>query len=216
VSELEQLVPPPSPLKQDPESLTLRGRPRPVIRFRKGLIIGLTGTALASLVLLTWVSLEPPSFRFAAIQDAGEPAAHSSPDVLAGAPGAYSDVPRLGPPLPGDLGRPILEQQRELAGGNGLASTWPPDPEAERAAADGQRRAEQQRTARASPVLFQLSKTASAGPPRAKSGAVPLPQAPEIAAVAPEGPQMHKQDFARSSSGDIDPHIVTGPVSLGS
>ena len=32
-----------SPTKEDPERLVLRGKPRPVVRFRRGLIVGLTG-----------------------------------------------------------------------------------------------------------------------------------------------------------------------------
>lgn len=36
---------------------------------------------------------------------------HSTPDGLAGLPKDYSGVPKLGPPLPGDLGRPILAAQ---------------------------------------------------------------------------------------------------------
>lgn len=35
----------------------------------------------------------------------------STPDGLAGLPKDYSGVPKLGPPLPGDLGRPILNAQ---------------------------------------------------------------------------------------------------------
>lgn len=33
-------------------------------------------------------------------------------DGLAGLPTDYSDIPKLGPPLPGDLGRPILDAQK--------------------------------------------------------------------------------------------------------
>src|SRR3546814_2825602 len=33
-------------------------------------------------------------------------------DAVAGAPKDYGDVPKLGPPLPGDLGKPILDEQR--------------------------------------------------------------------------------------------------------
>lgn len=36
---------------------------------------------------------------------------HSTPDGLVGLPKDYSGVPKLGPPLPGDLGRPILAAQ---------------------------------------------------------------------------------------------------------
>ncbi|MBS0532938.1 MAG: conjugal transfer protein TraI, partial [Proteobacteria bacterium] len=35
----------------------------------------------------------------------------TTPDGLAGLPKDYSGVPKLGPPLPGDLGRPILNAQ---------------------------------------------------------------------------------------------------------
>src|SRR3546814_5187118 len=36
-----------------------------------------------------------------------------TPDGLDALPGDYSEV-KLGPPLPGDLGRPILERQRQF------------------------------------------------------------------------------------------------------
>ncbi|HEX8240470.1 MAG TPA: hypothetical protein VF574_12090 [Allosphingosinicella sp.] len=108
----------PPPPKENPETLVLRGSPRPVVRFRRGLIIGITGAVAAALVTVTWVALAPPSFRIAAGEDQGaEPLAKAAPEALADAPASYGDVPRLGPPLPGDLGRPILEHQRSLGGG---------------------------------------------------------------------------------------------------
>jgi type IV secretion system protein VirB10 len=103
-----------APPKVDPETLVLRAAPRPVVRFRRGLIIGLASLVSASLVAVTWLALEPPSFQLATGQDGGEPLRRSSPEALANAPATYGDVPRLGPPLPGDLGRPILEHHREL------------------------------------------------------------------------------------------------------
>jgi len=36
---------------------------------------------------------------------------HTTADGLASLPRDYSGIPRLGPPLPGDLGRPILNAQ---------------------------------------------------------------------------------------------------------
>jgi type IV secretion system protein TrbI len=42
-------------------------------------------------------------------------------DALAGAPEDYGDVPKLGPPLPGDLGKPILDAQQ-----NGGVAALPP------------------------------------------------------------------------------------------
>jgi type IV secretion system protein VirB10 len=46
---------------------------------------------------------------------------HATADSLASAPKDYGQVPRLGPPLPGDLGRPIVAAQR-----NGIAVPTPP------------------------------------------------------------------------------------------
>ena len=138
MTEAEQDGAAPAPPKEDPETLVLRGRPGPVIRFRRGLIIGVTGAATAALVGLAWVALEPPSFRFAGGAEKPLPASKATADGLADAPATYADVPKLGPPLPGDLGRPILDQQRTLGGGPGDAGR---DPEAERAAAERQRRA---------------------------------------------------------------------------
>src|SRR5574338_442386 len=156
MSEAEQDTAPPAPPKEDPESLVLRGRPRPVIRFRRGLIIGVTGTATAALVGLAWVALEPPSFRFAGGAEEPLPASKAAAAGLADAPATYADVPKLGPPLPGDLGRPILDQQRRLGGGPGDAGR---DPEAEREAAERQRLAAEEQAARASAVLVQVSKS---------------------------------------------------------
>ncbi|MER9428802.1 TrbI/VirB10 family protein [Mesorhizobium sp. M0408] len=54
----------------------------------------------------------------------------STPDGLAGLPKDYAGVPKLGPPLPGDLGRPILNAQN----GGPAPSTGPvgPDPQEQR------------------------------------------------------------------------------------
>jgi len=108
---------------------------------------------------VTWLALEPPSFRLAAGDDSqGEPERKGTPDALAAVPSHYGEVPRLGPPLPGDLGRPILEQQRSRQGyepGGSSAS------EAERARsaaeAERQRLVAQRETARSSAVIVQLS-----------------------------------------------------------
>lgn len=54
----------------------------------------------------------------------------STPDGLAGLPKDYAGVPKLGPPLPGDLGRPILNAQNGgPAPSTGLVG---PDPQEQR------------------------------------------------------------------------------------
>lgn len=105
MSETERVEAPVAAPKDDPEKLVLRGRPRPVIRFRRRLIIGISAIATAILIGLTWVALEPPSFRLAGNARGPELAAKAAPDGIAGAPASYAEVPQLGPPLPGDLGR---------------------------------------------------------------------------------------------------------------
>jgi type IV secretory pathway VirB10-like protein len=206
----------PPPPKEDPETLVLRGSPRPVVRFRRGLIIGLTGAVAAALITLTWVALEPPSFRLAAGDDqGGEPLAKAAPEVLADAPASYGDVPRLGPPLPGDLGRPILEHQRSLSGEGSppAAQAAPSEAEAARAAAEAerQRRAAAQEAARASGVIVQISGRGGAGTP-AQSAADGQGGVAESAAVPPASAggtpaaQARRSEFARSEAGDTNPY----------
>lgn len=199
--------------KEDPETLVLRGRPRPVIRFRRGLIIGVTGTATAALVGLAWVALEPPSFRFAGGAEEPLPASKATAESLADAPATYADVPKLGAPLPGDLGRPILDQQRTLGGGPDRVGDAGRDPEAERAAAERQRLAAEEQAARASSVLAQVSKSSPAAAPLEVS-APAVSSVEGTQTVAPSlGAQQHKLDFTRSGDGEINPHGLAGPVS---
>ena len=153
---------PAPPPKEDPETLVLRGSPRPAVRFRRGLIIGLSGAVAASLVTLSWLALEPPSFRKAASSIGSDEPAAEAGDALADVPSSYGDVPRLGPPLPGDLGRPILEQQRRLEADP--PASLDSSAEAQRVEAERQRQSAARLAARSSPVLVQLADAASPAP----------------------------------------------------
>jgi type IV secretion system protein TrbI len=216
MSEVHRDNPPPPP-KEDPETLVLRGTPRPVVRFRRGLIIAITGAVAAALVTLAWAALEPPSFRLAAGGEQGaEPLARTEPEALAGAPAGYGDVPRLGPPLPGDLGRPILEHQRSLEEGAGAVPPGAPNAaESARTAAeaDRQRRASEQEAARASGVVVQLSGRGGtfgeAGPETRESAATPQEPVIELApaGAARPGPAT-RLEFARSEAADLNPHSL--------
>src|SRR3546814_12785174 len=98
-------------------------------------------------------------------------AAKAPADALAGAPTSYGDVPQLGAPLPGDLGRPILNHQRGL----GMAPEESADEAARRAAqeaeAERQRLAAEQRAARGSGVMLQLAANPTSGGPGEAPGA---------------------------------------------
>lgn len=207
----------PPPPKEDPETLVLRGSPRPVVRFRRGLIIGITGAVAAALVTVTWVALEPPSFRIAAGDDQGaEPLAKAAPEALADAPASYGDVPRLGPPLPGDLGRPILEHQRSQSGEASPPATpaAPSAAQAARAAAEAerQRRAAAEEAARASGVIVQIAGRGGAGAPtaavveRERSGEAEAAVEPPASAGATQAGQARRGEFGRSEAGDTNPY----------
>ena len=208
MSGTEGAAPPPVPLKEDPETLVLRGRPRPAIRFRRGLIIGVTGVMTTALVGLAWFALEPPSFRLAGEDPGAERTSRVTADGLGDAPATYADVPRLGPPLPGDLGRPILERQRALDGveARGIA-------EADRRSMAEQRLADQADSARTSAVLVPLA----SAPVQSRSAALPVPEPdgpPETPAHAgASAGQQRKLDFTRSADGDLNPHGLVGLVS---
>ncbi|MDE2440285.1 MAG: TrbI/VirB10 family protein [Betaproteobacteria bacterium] len=114
----------------------------------------------------------------------------SAPDGLAGLPKDYGAVPRLGPPLPGDLGRPILNAQN---GGQpvpvpGMAQSAAvpagPDPEVQRR----HQELEAARTAR----LFSASQAVSGNVP---SSSAP-PSTPDLAALglAPQPATPTAQD----------------------
>jgi type IV secretion system protein VirB10 len=203
----------PVPPKQDPRQFELRAKPRTVVRFRRGLIVGTPGAAAAALVTLSWLALEPPAFRKAAIGAASDaPAGAPGPDALADAPKSYGDVPRLGPPLPGDLGRPILEHERSIGGAPTAVAG---DPDGKAAEARRQRIAAAKQAARTSPVIVQLAEPAQAestSPPRPASTGARAAEGragPKFAAGEP-----HKGDFERlRSGGDLNPHQLAPPPS---
>ncbi|MFV3131516.1 TrbI/VirB10 family protein [Niveispirillum sp. KHB5.9] len=116
-----------SETKHPPEKLELRAAPRRALRLRRGVIIGGSGIAAGAILTLTMLSLQSPSGkRDAERQELAQPAKSPAPEGLAGLPTDYSQVkphtPLLGPPLPADLGRPILEHRRR----HGAGTEWPP------------------------------------------------------------------------------------------
>ncbi|RWC64051.1 MAG: TrbI/VirB10 family protein [Mesorhizobium sp.] len=114
----------------------------------------------------------------------------STPDGLAGLPKDYAGVPKLGPPLPGDLGRPILAAQN---GGPAL-STGPigPDPEEQRR----EQELEAARTAR----LFASTQTRPAGEATAAQSITGTPPQPDLSSLglAPQPATPSAQDRQRA------------------
>jgi type IV secretory pathway VirB10-like protein len=212
-----------TPRKVDPETLVLRGNPGRVTRFRRGAIIAMFALSSTAIVGVAWFALKPTALSLVASgNDRPESAAKAPPDALPGAPRSYGDVPRLGPPLPGDLGRSILERQREIAAVTSDPAVEAAQRAAQEAETERQRIAAAQRSARESGVMMQLAGTAQA--PAAPLTAEPLvsPTGSPRAAPAdanrrlaldpvrdPNG-QQRKLDFASQSdaSGDVNPHAL--------
>ncbi len=104
--------------KQDPERFVLRGQPKSAVRMKRKVIIALAGGVLSILLILSWFALDPPKIRSAgALVEEDDPIHNSGAEALSDVPKTYADVPRLGPPLPGDLGVPILQKEQSLSSG---------------------------------------------------------------------------------------------------
>lgn len=104
-----------TPEKVDPETLVLRAKPRRVVRFRRNLLIGVGAAGSLALAAIAWIGLSPPLIRAGATQEKAadlEKRVRPPTETLSSLPKTYADVPQLGPPLPGDLGGPMLEAQR--------------------------------------------------------------------------------------------------------
>lgn len=180
--------------KVDPETLVLRGNPRRVVRFRRPVLIGLAGATAAAVAGLSWFALSSTSFKLAASGgDMFEARQSGKPEVLASAPGSYADVPKLGPPLPGDLGRPILAKQREMAS---MPTVERVDTVADAAAIERERALAERTAARQSAVLMSVGGTRSPAPP---------PPASSVAADV-EKP-------ASADDRDVNPHSIKDPAS---
>lgn len=206
--------------KADAEKLELRATPRRVVRFRRGLLIGVAALGSGAILGVTMIALQGPALR---IQEHAEELYNTerkpTPDGLAALPGDYRqvrpEVPQLGPPLPGDLGRPILERQRQLGimpGGQELS-------------AEEQRLAQQALQARESAVFFRIENRPTTSD-TAGTGLVAQPQltaAPsqpdaDRLALDPERDQNNQQrklDFIsqRDTGGIYNPHALQTPAS---
>ncbi len=197
--------------KVDPETLAIRARPARAIRFRRGVIVAIAALGSISLMAVAWVALKPRVFgSIAERQELSEPSNRPSTDSLNGLPSTYGDVPKLGPPLPGDLGRPILEHQRQMAAETGSSV----DAASQAAAQERERRLVELKAARESAVLVQ-GRTMLAPTLAAEAAASPAPAStgtanPILDPDRDPNAQGRKAQFVSTldQSGDINPHAL--------
>ena len=177
------------------------------------MVIGGTAIASAGLLGVTMLALQSPSLRL------GQPAEElynteqkPTPDGLAALPGDYSQI-QLGPPLPDDLGRPILERQRQLGivpGGTELSAAE-------------QRLAQQAIQAKESGVFFRIENrqqqnAPATAPQRMQMAAATVSPDTDRLTLDPERDQNNQQrklDFLnqQDTGGIYTPHALQTPVS---
>ena len=146
-----------------------------------------------------------------------QPAGTAVPDTLAALPASYGDVPKLGPPLPGDLGRPILDRQRQLAGTAMVSGS----DAATQAAAERERALAARKAARESALLVSLARgdtapgTQAAPAVAASDPARRAPGTPELDPANDGNARQHKVGFvaAQDPQGAVNPHALTPPPS---
>lgn len=145
--------------------LSLRPPLPRVMRLSRKAIIALSLAASAGIGGSLWYALS--SRVHGPQENLINTGSQAAADTLASAPKDYTQVPKLGPPLPGDLGGPILAAQKR---GDVVAMPPPgpsgPDPEA----ALRQRIAQERDAARTSRLFLAGGEGAGAG-----SSAMPLP-----------------------------------------
>ena len=175
------------PAKVDPETLALRARPARAIRFRRSVLIGATALGSVSLIGIAWMALKPQLFvRQPPESDLSQPVTKAVPDALAGLPASYGDTPGLGPPLPGDLGRPILRaREREAAGTD---HSYANNVETKR-----QQRLAELKAARESALLAQVTTNGGAA---VTASAADEPQTDQDMVPPPDNAATRKERFA--------------------
>lgn len=198
-------------MKLDPETLAIRARPPRAIRFKRGVIIAAAACLSVSLIAVTWMALMPPLFqRGETPQELSQPNVRPTSDALSGAPATYGDVPRLGPPLPGDLGKPILERQQQLA-----TAVNPGDQQVQQAEeAERERRLAELKAARESGVLVQNDQVLPTAEAEIAAPSATLASEPGKFALDPTSDpnaQGRKTAFvaALDPKGDMNPHALT-------
>jgi type IV secretion system protein VirB10 len=217
------------PPKVSPEILTLKASPRRTVRFKRNLLIGAAAVGCVAIFGVTWLGLRGHGFH---VDPGGGELyggrAEGTPDGLANLPEDYSQIARpkqqLGPPLPGDLGPPIVEQEKQL-GMNPAA----PNAEDVAGRAERLRLAQQAQQAREAGVFFQLAQqrggslmqaAATVRAPAEGEGTPPAARDPDMPHLnldleRDQNDQQRKSDFINEAEarGTYNDHPLQTPAS---
>src|SRR6185437_14342986 len=207
---------------------TLKATPRRTVRFKRNLLVGVAAVGCAAIFGVTWFALQDHVGRSTPGDDELYAGAKGTPDGLAGLPKDYGQIPKpkiqLGPPLPGDLGPPIVEREKQLG-----INPAGPNAEDEAARAERLRLVQQAQQAREAGVFFQLNQqhgggftpvAATAGTPTTPAAAQPV----EPSSGSPhlnldlerdQNDQQRKNDFLNQSEARsiYNDHALQTPLS---
>lgn len=186
--------------RSDPAAFQLHGDPPRVMRLsRKALaVVGVAaGLGIGGSLIY---ALRPPGEK--AAQELYNTDSRATSEAITSGPRDYAQAPRLGPPLPGDLGRPIVSAQQR---GEDVpvppvgAQAGQPDPRAQAAEAARQRAAQERDAARTSSVFLGSGGARAGAEPIATPG-LPTPSGQEPAQQAAQGDQAGKRAFMAQAS----------------
>lgn len=223
--------------KQNPEALELRGKPRGVTRLnKKALMIAAGGAALVIFGAMS-IALKPPrAVGGAEAKELYNVDTKPTAEGLEALPKSYADVkPKLGGPLPGDLGAALLKAEQAVAssGEDGFlnradyaslsATPFRNSPEADAAREAALREAQIASDAREAGVFFRLASTNTGNTP-SQNDAVPAlpfdlglgPQQVPFGAERDQDPsrQIRKMEFLGESgeTGTDNPYRIEDPI----
>ena len=151
--------------QRPPEDIELRVRPRPVRRINRKVLMG--GTAIFSFLLFgaVWFGLNPPDFRKQQLaEELFNTDRKPTAEGLARLPSTYDAIPKLGPPLPGDLGDALHKVDTKAPPELPIAGQpFQPDPEADIARADRIRLVRLAQQGRESKLFYTVATTNKTG-----------------------------------------------------
>ncbi len=184
-----------------PGSMRLRTKPPRVTRISRKVLMGaglVAGIGIGGALI----------YALQGVDRGGQPEElistdrRQTADGLQGLPGSYGDVPVLGPPLPGDLGGPVLRAREE---GQPIPATPMPVPAAD---PEEQRRLAELEAARTSQIFFQIRAGQNTGSPS-------IPSVPGMTGLAGAGTQDRHLAFlnAEVDRRTVAPDRVMAPAS---
>jgi type IV secretion system protein VirB10 len=200
----------------DPKPFQLRSDPPRVMRLSRKAMASIGAAAGVGIGGLLIYALQAPDKK--AAQELYNTDSRSTSEAITSGPGDYAQVPKLGPPLPGDLGGPILSAQQR---GENVPvppvgpQAGQPDPRVQEAEAARQRAQQERDAARTSSVFLGSGDGAASAASALPSLAATSPTVPAAADTAAEGDQAAKRAFLAQASNQrmVSVERLTPPAS---